>query len=95
MHKVEAYPNHGKNERHTNPDFAGDGEFTFCLQVIAKSSGEEDDRYCDEHDSERWGAMHGYSDASVITYLFTSTQGSVVDGNRVHVLQKGAGLAAK
>ena len=91
LHKVETYSYTGKNERHSKPDFASNGQFAFCLQVIAKSNGEEDDCYCDEHDSERWGAMHGCFDAPVITYFFTSTQGSVFAEILAPALQKEAG----
>ena len=53
VHKVEAYPNPGKNERHTNPDFSSDGQLSFCLQIVAERNTEEDDRYGYKDDSQR------------------------------------------
>jgi len=43
VHKVEAYPNPGKNERHTNPDFSSNGQLSFRLQIVAKRDTDEDD----------------------------------------------------
>ena len=94
VQKVETYPNPGKHECHSKPDFASNVQFSFRFQVVAECNTEEDDCYGDEHDSERWGAMHGYSDASVITYLFTSTQGSVFAEILGHALQKETGRGA-
>jgi len=42
VYKVEAYPNPGKNERHTNPDFSSDGQLSFRLQIVAERNTEED-----------------------------------------------------
>jgi len=53
VHKVEAYPNPGKNERHTNPDFSSNGQLSFRLQVVAERNTEEDNRYGYKDDSQR------------------------------------------
>jgi len=53
VHKVKTYPNPNKNKRHTNPDFAGDGQLSFRLQVVAERNTEEDDRYGYKDDSQR------------------------------------------
>lgn len=48
MHKVETYPDTCKDERHPEPDFAGDGQLPFRLQVIAEGDTEEHDTQCHE-----------------------------------------------
>jgi hypothetical protein len=51
VRKVETYPDTRKDERHPEPDFAGDGQLPFRLQVIAEGDTEEHDTQCHEHDS--------------------------------------------
>lgn len=43
LEKVKTYANAGEDEPHAEPDFSGDGQFSFRLQVVAKSDTKEDD----------------------------------------------------
>ncbi|MBW2663263.1 MAG: hypothetical protein JRD93_15050, partial [Deltaproteobacteria bacterium] len=53
LNKIETYPNPGKNERHTNPDFSSNGQLSLRLQVVAERNTEEDDGYGYKDDSQR------------------------------------------
>jgi hypothetical protein len=58
LHEVETYSHPGEDERDPNPDSSGDGQFLFCLQVVAEGDTEEDNGYRHKHDSERRWALH-------------------------------------
>ena len=70
VHKVETYPDTSKDERHPEPDFAGDGQLSLRLQIVAERNTEENDRYGYKDDSQGWWAVHNYSQIMICVLLY-------------------------